>query len=790
MSENAFYKLAPFIQEYIYRHKWETLREVQARAIDAIIDGPNHVLICSATASGKTEAALLPVITELDRDPPNSIGALYIGPLKALINDQFFRITGLLEDSDIPAQSWHGDVSQSRKQRFLKRARGILQITPESLEAMLMNRTFELRRLFGDLRFVIIDEVHAFIDSDRGRQVMCQLERLERFQSAPARRIGLSATLGEPDKAMGWLRGASDVDVCRIVVTGGGSIELALEYFLFPDPDSQVASNALPKRKRDEAAHSDSEADSKRKRGDELFGKLKSVPKPKRLGELLAESRTKPPVESDSQPAAAVESLIVDPGVYFRHLHKMTQRTPKTLIFANSREATELLGLNLRLISERENLPSFYHVHHGNISAPLRETAEEAMKKENEPACVAATVTLELGIDLGQLDQVLQVNSTHSVSSFVQRLGRSGRRGGPARMFFYCTEEQSEADHFGKEVPWNLLQTIATIQLYIEEKWIEPPYMLRLPVSLLYHQTMSIVYAHTEISPPRLAQRVLTLSPFRQISQEQFRALLRHLLEIKHLQRTETGSLIIGIGAEHIVNNYRFFAVFEDSVEYRVRDKSREIGTVQAAPEVEGALVLAGYIWRVLSVDEERRIIEVERAKGLHRPQWRGSGIQIHIRILQKMREILLYDSDFTYMHEGARTRLAIAQEAAKRCDLAASSILPLADKRYLVFPWCGTRPFNTLVRMLDHAEVGVVGAYEPYYIEVRGEWDTAIELKEHLAKRCKSPPSAKELSKAVDENELLRNKYDRFVPIPLLREAYSADYLDIPGAVESILRL
>lgn len=790
MSENAFYKLAPFIQEYIYRHKWEKLREVQAGAIDAIIDGPNHVLICSATASGKTEAALLPIITELHRDPPASIGALYIGPLKALINDQFFRIAGLLEDSDIPVQSWHGDVSQSKKQRFLKRARGILQITPESLEAMLMNRTFELRRLFGDLRYVIIDEVHAFIDSDRGRQVMCQLERLDRFQSAPARRIGLSATLGEPETAMAWMRGASELDVRKILVSGGGSIELALEYFLFPDPDVQVEEQAVPKRKGDEVPYSESETVSKRKRGDELLGKPKSAPKSMRLGELLAESKSKPAIERDSDLRAEVDSLIVESGVYFRNLHMMTQRALKTLIFANSREATELLGLNLRLISQREKLPSFYHVHHGNISAPLRETAEAAMKEDNQPACVAATVTLELGIDLGQLDQVLQINATHSVSSFVQRLGRSGRRGGPARMFFYCTEEQSEADNFGKEIPWNLLQTLATIQLYLDENWIEPPQILRLPLSLLYHQTMSIVYAHTDISPPRLAGRVLTLSPFENVSQEQFRQLLRHLLEIEHLQQTETGRLIIGIGAENIVNNYRFFAVFEDSVEYRVRDKSREIGTVQAAPDVEGTLVLAGYIWRVLSVDDERRIIEVERAKGLQIPKWRGSGIQIHTRILQKMREILLSDRNFAYMRERARKRLAIAQQAAKSIDLASSSIVPLADKRFLVFPWCGTRPFTTLVRLLVHSDVKVLNAFEPYYIEVRAEWATVMELRQHLAELCQSPPSAKELSKPVDDNELLRNKYDRFVPISLLRKAYSVDYLDIPGAVESIRRL
>ena len=775
MSEDTFYKLAPFIQEYIYRHKWERLREVQIRAIDAILDGPNHVLICSATASGKTEAALLPIITLFDYDPPSTIGVLYIGPLKALINDQFLRITALLEETDIPVQSWHGDVAQSKKQRFLKRARGILQITPESLEAMLMNRHHELERLFGDLRYVIIDEVHAFIDSDRGRQVMCQLERLSRVQTVPARRIGLSATLGEPEKAMTWLRGRSPLGARHIAGASDRAIELALEYFLFPDPEVQFGARTMPTRKRDDDTDSESE----------------DSPKRKRLGGLLAEPKTQHIVEHEPDRLADVESLIVNPDIYDRHLHKMTQRALKTLIFANSREATEDIGFNLRRVSALDGLPSFYHVHHGNISAPLRETAEEAMKEEDRPACVAATVTLELGIDLGQLDQVLQVNSTHSVSSFVQRLGRSGRRANePSRMFFYCTEEQSDAGHFGEEIPWNLLQTIAIVQLYLEEKWIEPPTIPRLPFSLLYHQTMSIIYSHTELSPPSLAERVLTLSPFENVTQDQFRQLLRHLLEIEHLQQTETGGLFIGFGAERIVNNYRFYAVFQDEVEYRVRDKSREIGTIQAAPEVDSTILLAGFIWRVLSVDKERRIIEVERAKGKKRQRWSGGGIEIHTRILQKMREILLSDRDFIYVHDRASKRLAIARQAAQTSYLVNSSILPLADNTFLLFPWCGTRPFNTLILMLEHAGFSVVRPYAPYHLEVHTKCDTLDDLKRQLVQLCQSPPPADELSKQVSEYALIVNKYDRYVPESLLREVYSVDYLDIPAAIESIRRL
>ena len=510
MADNPFYKLAPFIQEYIYRNKWESLRDVQVQAIQAILDTPNHVLISSGTASGKTEAALLPIITDLYDNPPATIGVMYIGPLKALINDQFERLNGLLDESDIPVQSWHGDVSQSKKEKFLRRAQGIVQITPESLEAMLINRHHELPRLFSELRYVVIDEIHAFIDSDRGRQVLCQLERFARFQKVPARRIGLSATLGQPEVAMDWMKGHTATPVTLIQIQKGQRIELGLEHFVLPDEDEDIIEEI-----DDFADNPDSE--------DELA------------------------------------ELLEDVDVYYEHLHRMTQRVQKTLIFANSRGNTEEIITNLRQISERNSLPSFYHVHHGSVSAPLRESAEEAMRDVTQKTCVAATVTLELGIDLGQLDQVLQVNSTHSVSSFVQRLGRSGRRGDPSRMFVYSTETKDDHKHIGEELPWNLLQTIATIQLYLDEKWVEPPTIPQMPLSLLYHQTMSILTSHTELFPPQLAERILTLSVFKNISQEHLKALLLHLIEIEHVEKTDIGGLIIGINAERIVNNYRFF---------------------------------------------------------------------------------------------------------------------------------------------------------------------------------------------------------------------------------------
>ena len=735
MTENSFDKLAPFIQEYIYRNKWEKLHGFQAQAIEAILDTSDHVLISSGTASGKTEAALLPVITDLYRNPPRSIGAMYIGPLKALINDQFERIVGLLEESDIPAQSWHGDVSSAKKRRFLKRARGILQITPESLESMLINRQDELERLFFDLRYVIIDEVHAFIVSDRGRQALCQLERLSRVQSRPCRRIGLSATIGEPQLTMNWLKGHSKRGVKLIEAAPRSNAEIGLEYFYLPPNkgDDDKAADKLPSGQ--------------------------SAP-------------DEPAVEAD---------------VYYRHLHKMTQRkgVGKTLIFANARQNTEAIVMNLRQLSERRRLPAFYHVHHGSISAPLRESAESAMKTENQKACVAATVTLELGIDLGQLDQVLQINSTHSVSSFVQRLGRSGRRGGPARMFFYINQWSDEARHLGEELPWNLLQAIAMIQLYAEEKWIEPPQIPQMPLSLLYHQTMSIIKSHTELSPSQLAERVLTLSPFKQITEERFRQLLHYLLEIEHLERTEKGGLIIGIEAENIVSSYRFYATFKDEVEYRVRDKSREIGTLPSAPPVDSAIALAGYAWRVLKVDEEMRVIDVERVRGKPGTFWRGEGPPIHTRVLQKMRDILLSRDSYRYLQPRARKRLDIARQSARSACLDDASIFPLTDSQFLVFPWRGTAPFETQRLLLEYAGFKIPSSWSPYFYALDCGTADMREVKCRLEQLYRQPPSALDLANRVEVSGLRqRNKYDVYVPEHLLREAYARDFIDIPAAL------
>jgi len=727
MNRDPFYRLAPFIQEYIYRAGWGELRSVQVKAISAVLDTSNHILITSGTASGKTEAAFLPILTQLYENPPVSIGVLYIGPLKALINDQFIRLTALLDESHIPVQGWHGDVADNKKRKFLQNARGILQITPESLEALLMRRNAELPRLFGDLRFIIVDEIHAFINSDRGRQVLCQIQRLARFQKTPARRIGLSATLGTPELAMEWLKGGTDLTVSHVNDDGGKRIvEFGVEHFI--DYQKQI-------RKLEDF-----------KTENPLLYELQAKQKP-----------------------------------FYDHIYDIVNRETKTLIFGGSRDSIEEIALQLRKIATVRKEPDIYHVHHGMIATPLREAAEDAMRLSEHPACTLATMTLELGIDIGSLDQVLQVKAASSVSSFVQRLGRSGRRAGrTAKMFFYSTEAQMDDDaSLGKRIPWDLLQTIAIIQLYAEERWVEPPEIPIFPFSLLYHQTMSTLFADNELSPSQLAEAVLSLSPFQHITQEHYRTLLRHLIDLKHLERTETGSLIIGLEAEHMVNNYKFFATFKEDAVFQVREGSREIGFIQGAVPENNLIRLAGFVWRVLRVELEQHLIFVEPGKGKPQTFWLSNGSSLHGRILQRMRQVLAEESEYGYLQIGALKRLREARDLAQQTHLLDHNLIPVGGDQYLLLPWASSRVFATLSLLLDSA-FDMSPIVPPYYFQFKapgGQFPSQI-----LHNIAVHYPSVQQIADRLSKDQLVVNKFDAYIPAAFLRDAISKDVLDVSG--------
>lgn len=717
------------------------MRAVQVEACRVIFDTNAHLLLATGTASGKTEAAFLPIITLLHEAVPATVGVLYIGPTKALINDQFLRLGDLLKEADIPVWHWHGDVLQSHKIKLLKKPSGILQITPESLESLLINKSGELVRLFGDLRFIIIDEVHVFMGSDRGRQVLCQLMRLSRFGRTEPRRIGLSATLGDYSLAEAWLQSGTKSQVITPEIEGGQQkIRLSVEHF-FIEPQKN------------------------RKEG-ENYEKSEGAA-----------------VQADQSESAEEKSIKPAGNPYYRYIFDIS-KARKCLIFANNRAETESVVASLRQIAETERLPDIYHVHHGSIATPLREAAETAMRESMSPAVTAATVTLELGIDIGQLERIVQLDAPHSVSSFLQRLGRSGRRGNPSEMWFVCFEETPT----GKEllpfqIPWHLLQCIAIIQLYIEERFIERIQPVKYPFSLLYHQTMSTLASTGELSPAALAQRVLTLPPFRHVSQDDFRALLLHLLEIDHIQKTDERGIIIGLAGEIVVRNFRFYAVFPDNEEYSVREESRDIGSIVMPPPPGERFILAGKSWEVLDIDLKRKTVFVKSVKGKASIHWHGSGGTICTRVLNRMRQVLSEDIEYSYLQERARERISSARKLARNAGLDQSNILPLGQNTYSIFPWLGTIAFRTLERWIRYAgkeEVEVVstGGISPYFLTVQVRRPVIEEFRQWIISRH---------DKEIDEEDLVGEteapqlqKYDEFVPPELLRKAFTGDCLDI----------
>ncbi|MBP5378396.1 MAG: DEAD/DEAH box helicase [Ruminococcus sp.] len=737
---SIFDRYAPFIQDFIYRNNWESLRAVQAAAGDAIFNTDENVLLTASTASGKTEAAFFPILTLFSEDMPRTVGAIYIGPLKALINDQFMRLNDLCEEADIPVWHWHGDVAQSHKSRMLKNPSGILQITPESLEAMLLRKHALIPKLFGDLRFIVIDEIHSLMRGDRGGQTICLIERLCKMAGVNPRRIGLSATIGDPTAAGEFLAyGTNRGTVIPKIESKGTKWRLSMEHFYISQqnqPDEKDNVDALP---------------------------------------VLD-------VKTDVAPEHADSGM----GYIFEHT-----RGKKCLVFVNSREECEAVTTTLRSYCEAKHEPDRFLIHHGNLSAAYRETAEEAMKDEDIYLTTCTTATLELGIDIGRLERAFQIDAPFTVSSFLQRMGRTGRRDLPPEMWFVIREELPEPRSMLPEtIPWKLLQGIALIQVYIEEKWVEPPKLDRLPYSLLYHQTMSTLASCGELTPAELASKVLALKYFHRISQEDYKVLLRHLLENDHIQRTDEGGLIVGLAGERIVNSFKFFAVFQENEEYTVRWGSQELGTIVMPPPVGEKIAIAGHVWIVEEVDHKRRLVYCEQIKGKVPAYFGDCPGDINTKILLRMRDVLREDKRYPYLMKNAVARLAQARQTAQNSNVTDTPLICLGGNMWCLFPWLGTYAFFAMERFLklkcaDRLGLRGMDSSRPYYIQFTMKV-TPEEFFSILAEEARKEFDPMDL---VYPGEVpVFEKYDEFIPEILVKKGFAYGILGIDEMKERIL--
>jgi ATP-dependent Lhr-like helicase len=692
-------------------------------------------------------------------DPPQSVGVIYIAPLKSLINDQFSRLDLLLEEAEIPVYHWHGDVALSHKNKMIKSPSGILQITPESLESMLINRSNDLPRIFGDLRYIVIDEIHTMPGVDRGNQIICILQRLEHIIGRSPRRFGLSATVGAPEEIAAWLGQGSprQNDIIQIK-SAKTKWRLAINHFFITQED----------KTEDETAT-------------DVGAGLVSALEPG----VGADSRAEINPAPTDYPAygETTESMREDEGFAFMYECAVEK---KSLIFENSREGAEYVTATLREIAERRGEEDIFYIHHGDLSTAIREEAELILKDDEKPAVGIATVTMELGVDIGRLERVIQVGSPNTISNFLQRLGRSGRRGDPSEMIMIFREEEPlPTASTPKIIPWEMLKAIATTQLYIEEKFIEPPSIKKMPFSLLYHQTMSFVASHGAITPRDLADKMLNFSPFKDITREQFKEFLFSLLQQDHLQFVEDGrekSVIIGLRGEKIISSFKFYAVFRDVESFTVKCQSQEIGTITKSPPVGDRFALAGRTWEVVEIDLKGRIIYVEKVGGKMTIEWPGDYGVVHTKIVERIKKILGEDTIYPYLSNSAKSRLLEARDVVRKTGLFERPLAHLGGYSYAFFPWLGTVSFRTLRRYIKaklakRFKISGLEFEGCYYFEFKMENGSDYDFIKHLHDEVAEYGINKE--EIVGPNEdFSTEKYDEYIPKHLLREAFVSDCL------------
>lgn len=739
---SIFDEYAPFVQDFIYRNGWDELRPIQVAAGDAIFHTDDNLLLTASTASGKTEAAFFPILSLFDANPPSSVGCIYIGPLKALINDQFQRLTDLCSDGNIPIWHWHGDVSQSHKAGLMRHPSGILQLTPESLEAILLHKHMAVPKLFGDLRFIVIDEVHSLLRGDRGGQTLCLIERVSRLAGVNPRRIGLSATMGDPERTGAFLSlGTGRRTIIPRIKSKGSRWRLCLEHFYVKDAQA---------------------------------------------GEGRTDIKALPALDekTDTAPREA------DPGLGFIFEHT---RGKKCLVFVNSREECEGVTTSLRQYCDLNHEADRFLIHHGNLSASYRETAEMLMKDETKPLTTVTTSTLELGIDIGRLERAFQIDAPWTVSSFLQRMGRTGRRDDPPEMHFVMREEQPEPRSMMPEtVPWKLIQGIALVQLYREEKWVEPPALDRLPYSLLYHQVMATLASCGELSPAELAQRVLTLSYFHRVSADDLRVLLHHLIDTDQVEVTEGGGLIVGISGERITNSFKFYAVFQENEEFTVRCESSELGTIVNPPPAGERIAIAGHCWLVEEVDWKRHLVFCTQVKGRVPAYFGDCAGDINTHVLERMKRALEEHEAYPYLLGNARARLAQARHVAANAGVAGRDSRPLINlggDTWALFPWLGSYAFLALERLLKIKcadELGLKGLdpSRPYFMQFRMKADeeTFYQIVAAEAEADFAP-----IDLVYPGEVPYFDKYDEMLPAELVRKGFAEGVLDIEGMRERV---
>ncbi|WP_411825502.1 DEAD/DEAH box helicase [Luteolibacter sp. AS25] len=666
----AFEKLHPDIQRVLWAMKWTSLRQLQVDAINSFNTGDNHLILSASTASGKTEAAFLPILSAIAGKSDGTVRAMYIGPLKALINDQFVRLEDLCHHAEIPVHKWHGDVSATAKKNFRKKPGGVLLITPESLESAFINYGTQVSRIFAGLEFVVIDELHAFVADVRGVHLKSLLARLFQAAEVSPRIFGLSATLADFETSKTFLDHHSPHSV-EVIRDADGTRSIKVGIRAYPQPSPTVDQKDRVGQKTPRLATTAREASA----------------------DLLSISE-KDKVWKDSEDTDEESSL--------RNLADDLANTftsDSNLIFTNSRALAEMLGDEMNQIAIARRWPrSPFLLHHGSLAKEVREDVELRLKNE-EPLSVFCTSTLEMGIDIGNVRSVGQLGPPWSVASLVQRLGRSGRGEGQSAILRMYSLDPPPSPRSSLEdlLCPQLLRSVALIELMLE-KWLEPFDNDPFHFSTLIHQTLSLLRQTGGCHASSAHQILIARGAFHEVSKTMFASLLRQLSVVDLIEQTPTGELILTPNGEGVTHRKEFYAAFSGTEEYSVRCGQTTLGKIPAEtvpPEGEH-LILNGRRWKVVVIDSKAMIAEVTPASGRKRPVFLGSGGIIHAKVVEKMRGILMGQTFPSYLHEDAANLLEGARTYAKRAGVFTAS-LSNGKNSIMLFPWTGTKGLETL---------------------------------------------------------------------------------------------
>jgi len=711
------------IQRWVWKQDWTTLRPIQEQAIPRIIDGESDLILSAPTASGKTEAAFLPILSalaaqhEASQNPNSGFDVVYISPLKALINDQFERLQEMCDACDLPVHRRHGDVASSKKQQALEEPDGVLLITPESVEALFLRQPSEFHQALQNVSYVVIDEVHSFIGTPRGKQLQSLLHRIENVKGEWIPRVALSATIGDLAMTADFLRSNGEDEVETIDSEGDRqAIKLLVKGFLNQNSDSG---------------------------------------------------------EGDDDEDSGTDVDIAE------HVFS-TFRGQDNLLFTNRRSDVELYTDLLTRLSEEKNVPNEFSAHHGSLSKEIREESERALRDTNSPATVVCTSTLELGIDIGRMASIGQLGSPPSVSSMRQRLGRSGRKGDPAVLRVYVQEpEIGDSTPLQDTLRPELVQTIAMVNLLLDN-WYEPPNLDALELSTLIQQLLSLIAEFGGIQADTAYQTLCQTGPFDNISTDEFKSLLRTLASEDLINQAGDNDLIMGLSGEKLIRHYDFYAAFWSPDEYRLVADEQTIGTLPVtSPLIEGNfLIFGGQRWEVKSVDNEKQIAFLKPAPGGKVPKFGGEGALLHSRIREEMYSIYTDRDVPRYLDSEGKDLLEEGRMHFDRLDLQSRNVVPKGEQTVL-FIWAGDRIINTLNVLLTQRGYQASKAGMTLELQDCQPEELFEDLEEIVASE---PPQPANLADSV-KNKII-DKHDRYLTEGLLNSNYASKRLDVQGAL------